>query len=128
MSAPIDNLKRKLDEIASRCENATSGPYHVTRVDFDHGDIAYEVCTPRNGLHVAFYEHNCLDQGISAKTQAELYAHARTDVPKLLAVIEKLIEQRDSLIEMNEDDAEYVVAGTKSYANTELLTLMEGVK
>jgi hypothetical protein len=58
----------------------------------DHGEIAYEVSEGHNGLHVAFYESNCLDLGINAKTQAELYASARTHLPAALRALIQSIE------------------------------------
>lgn len=88
---------KPLDEIKARMNAATAGPYEVEKVDLDGGGIAYEVSARGGSFHVAFYEHNCLDQRITAKNQAKLYAHARTDIPRLVKIADGLLAFLDNV-------------------------------
>jgi hypothetical protein len=70
------------------------GPYSVKRVYHEPDVITYEVSAGGNesGYHVIFDEDNCLDLGISAKEQAELYA-ASPDLYNALEVAKIFLEQ-----------------------------------
>lgn len=67
---------KKIDELLELEDRIAKGHYSVECVHHDDGEISYEVSTPNKGLHVAFQEHNCLHEGISAKAQAEFYTQA----------------------------------------------------
>jgi hypothetical protein len=67
-----------------------TGHYHVERVDHEPDLITYEVSSAGKGFHVVFSEYLCLDNGLSAKEQAYLYAAA----PELLALLKEIQTQR----------------------------------
>lgn len=82
-------LERYLQEVEERCRKATPGPYRLERVGFSNGDFAYEV----NDDHqlVQFHEFN-FEPIMKAKFNAELYASSITDIPRLLAIVRRLVE------------------------------------
>lgn len=82
----------RLEEIEKRANRAAKGPRCVDRVQFDGGDMAYEINDER-GL-VAFYENN-YDQPMNAKFDAELFAAASEDIPWLLAQLRAAIEMAE---------------------------------
>lgn len=51
--------------------------------------------------------------------------HGEWDIPKLLAVIEKLIEQRDYFINSVYDDKSYELANIIPFYEAELLKILE---
>jgi hypothetical protein len=126
------NFTEVLNEIKERADKATPGPWKTLLKgtgmyvgNWNNPHHQKEIHCPY-GEHIEVDNYNHRFDGSNAEDTADFIAHARSDIPKLLAVIEKLIEQRDSLIEMNDDDEEFVIAGTKSYANAELLKLIRG--
>ena len=84
----------RLAEIKARCEKATKGPCKVDRVAFSDGHFAYEI----NDTHhlVVFSEQNHKEI-MKAKFNAELYSHARDDIPFLLAEVERLRGENERL-------------------------------
>jgi hypothetical protein len=79
--------KARLDAIRARCEAATPGPWNA--IDKGNTVPSYAI------RHFAVGE-KCVNvaSGISTKTgDADFIANARTDVPDLLAEVEKLREQ-----------------------------------
>lgn len=102
----VDKMKKTYAQacidIASK---ATEGPYYVERIDHDHGEIAYEI----NDKHhlVAFREGN-FEQPLKAKFNAEFYAHARTDVPKLAQIILKASSDLRS-IDCKDPGAQFII-------------------
>lgn len=98
---------KELAEIKARCDAATPGPYKAELDVFEHDDPEIEVCitnigattpptrgylslfTAGTGLKVS--EENWPKAHASQDLRdAEFFAHARTDVPALLAEIERL--------------------------------------
>ena len=106
-----------LDVIKARCEAATPGPWYVDRGgEFD--DPYYSipsVCRDR-------YGDNSLMVG-SDKATAEFIAHARTDVPALVAEVERLRAEVEGLTDAYDSlksDADALVGGLKlDYADCE---------
>lgn len=82
----MTTIEDKLNEIKERAEAATKGPwFHGSYLGRSSEVFSRKVreianCHSRNGI------------------DSEFIAHARTDVPALLAVIEKLMEQRMTLL------------------------------
>ncbi len=84
-----------LAEIKARLSAATPGPWTVSRSDSDHGHINYQVENfgyEHDGC-VAFCSE--LTNFRQAKKNAELIAHAPTDISRLISALELAIEQRD---------------------------------
>lgn len=84
----MTTLKSLLQEIEDRANKAAPGPWRRSGHEFDmtgDGDVVDEIIC--DGHYCASYWR---------VNDAEFVAKARQDIPKLLAVIEKLIEQRNS--------------------------------
>lgn len=97
-----------LDEIKARIEKATPGPWDVS---YTHGRVDHL----RNGIRFTVAD--------LAFRDAEFIAHARTDIPKLLAALEAVLshasaevedyrDRRGSMIEYDQLEA----AGRADYA------------
>jgi hypothetical protein len=73
---------KRLDDIKARAEAATEGPWRVQLDGFDYG--------PWDEVYVdnARGECPCTPCGVS---NAEFVAHARTDVPALVAAVEAVL-------------------------------------
>lgn len=95
-------LDEILKFIGERTEKATPGPWSILNKGYDlyigNWDIQQkEICSNSDGIKVDNY--NAFSPGqADAETTAEFIAHSRTDIPKLLKVIQRLIEQRDNAI------------------------------
>lgn len=74
-----------LDAIRQRAEEATPGPWGV------HGDYGLW----SDGAGVWVMQDDCLPGGTLGGADAEFIARARTDVPALLAEVERLTRERD---------------------------------
>lgn len=81
-----------LAEMKRLCDRLEPGPWHVECIHHDGGDIAYEI--NQGSQLVAFYENN-FDAPANAKSYATFYAQSRTVMPRLIAALEKCMEQRD---------------------------------
>lgn len=80
-----------LEAISARADAATEGPWHNEHDEFgcvQQGNYGWVAPGPGPEYDVDS------EQG---KADAEFIAHARTDVPKLVYAVEKLIRERDSL-------------------------------
>lgn len=85
-------LLELLSDIEARLKNATPGPYVVQRFDDDGGEFNYLVDSLADRVnHMVAWccEHDNLPQ---AKKNAELIAHAPTDIAKLLEAV-RIAEQ-----------------------------------
>lgn len=69
-----------LDEIKQRAEAATPGPWHI-----EYGHEFDVICEPKHELPQM---GNKLFWSIYPRANAEFIAEARTDIPKLLKIIE----------------------------------------
>lgn len=78
----------QLEEMKARAEKATPGPWESGHT---HGRVHYL----RNGIRFTVAD--------LAFRDAEFIAHARTDVPKLIAALEAALATADALIEENQD-------------------------
>lgn len=93
----------RMKEIAERCEKATPQTKRTfaDRVGFEDGSFAYEI---QDDDHlVTFYEDNH-EQPMKAKFNAELYAHARTDIPFLLEQLTKAVEVIEKIADPRKRD------------------------
>lgn len=83
----------KLKEIGQRCEAATEGPWYVGE-DYYGGVSVRTKPTPATNIDGAnaILENTGRSIGDIAKEDAEFIAHARQDIPVLLAEIERLQE------------------------------------
>src|ERR1700743_2796692 len=91
-TAMTDEAKR-LAEIRARAEKATAGEWLVNPINA-YVDAAQTDCTP---LAVcAMLWPTDLRTEDETFANAEFIAHARSDIPFLLAVIERLAKQRDA--------------------------------
>lgn len=88
-------LTKKLEEIKERCEKATEGPWadyvYRDRLFVKHNpenNSVFDICTmtPQN------YKLSDLSEKYTYENDAKFIAHARTDVPMLLEVVESLIK------------------------------------
>lgn len=84
----------ELDKIEARAEKATPGPWEPSVVE--RVDPGY--CHVRRGAgpaHFDYWERGSQGKYVSsepeAKTDADFIAHARTDIPRLIAVVRKAI-------------------------------------
>lgn len=94
---PVSNLQQKLDEIKSRCDKATPGPWSERRWNDDGHIIEVNDSTGWKKDFPQAYIACLGGWGYSLKhDNGAFITHSRTDIPKLLAVIEKLMEQRDT--------------------------------
>lgn len=75
-----------LDAIRARCDAATPGPWMVFEGAYPYGE-GYVIESPAD-LVAGNFDHE--EGGIIRKEDAEFIAAARTDVPELLAEIERL--------------------------------------
>lgn len=78
----MTKLETYLAEIEARCEKATPGPWS-NDVDWDF------VCQE------PFDENKKAIASDCHRLNSDFIAHARTDIPRLLAALEKAIEQRN---------------------------------
>lgn len=87
MSEPLS--EERLAAIRARCEAATPGEWRAYGLDYFHEDEPVQgICNEGTSLLI---EVNCNDPGdMQAKADAQFIAHARTDVPDLLAEVERL--------------------------------------
>jgi hypothetical protein len=88
------SLHDELKTIKERAEKATEGPWYEcgARYTMISRDISTE--EPEDVAEVCNHYRN--EEQI--QFNKSFIAHARTDIPKLLRVIERLIEQRDEAI------------------------------
>ena len=89
---------KQLDEIKARCEKATKGPW-VTRKMHDEID-GYFIKYSENR---SMFQCAIVDGFENNEVNAELIAHARTDIPKLVKVAEVAIEALDEEIKWASD-------------------------
>lgn len=87
MSADLD-----LDAIKARVEAATPGPWKA-----DGGEVSQHWSRPEPWQEVVSTEVSCMSycyggtaRGVERDADAEFIAHARTDVPALVAEVERL--------------------------------------
>lgn len=126
------SLDSLLTEIEKRCEAATEGPLLADKNEWPGnenlrywvGDYNLENESPGDGI-AAFIRQE----------DAELFAHARTDVPALLAVIRKLIDNSGSFIlgrllaeGIPYDEAGIERAKRMEKLESELLRILKGEK
>ena len=74
----------RLDEIKAREQAAFGGPWHVLDAD-------------ENGMHAVAVDGTVLVE-VGDFCDAEFIAHARDDIPHLLALVESLTAERDALV------------------------------
>jgi hypothetical protein len=79
-----------LDAIKARAEAATEGPW---RADDEHGlmpGAAPAWCVSRSGADGTYLSDVAYTTGTHEQGDAEFIAHARTDIPELVAEVERL--------------------------------------
>lgn len=98
-SPPLDD--KRLAEIAERAEKATAGPWEF---DLDNVGATYEIgfgiTTARSGwtlIHIP-----CRAQDSDSAANGEFVAHARTDIPALVAEVRRLREALDEIRRIGE--------------------------
>lgn len=72
-----------LQDIKARAEAATAGPWHV-----DEQEQTVRATDPVNGFIMFDRSSNIHEEWEEDKVDAEFIAHARTDIPKLVAALE----------------------------------------
>lgn len=104
----------KLEEIKKRAEEATPGPWEVTISNDDYPPVVYSVFTSDYGDTVAQLseeERAFLREGPLSTESADAWfiANARTDVPRLVAALEGVLEHVDACLELNyRVDGDYI--------------------
>lgn len=106
-----DNLTAKLQEIKDRADEATEGPWKAIKSPVD---------IERIYIWAGDLTEIARIEGTTDNT--EFIASSRTDIPRLLAVIEKLIEQRDEWLNTDYKGDEIHQADM----NAEILDILEG--
>lgn len=86
----MKNLEDMLKEIEARANAATPGPWDNRCKEFSNSERARHIWSEYGWLCTL---ESPLD---SKEVDATFIAHARTDVPKLLAMLRLAIEQRDT--------------------------------
>lgn len=118
------NLLQLLSEIKARAEKATPGPWKFTHsVDQRRGHVAgpWDICF-YNPEEPAGHKGHKFDN-------FTFIAHARTDIPKLLAALEKCMEQRNYFLEetlRTDLQGEQIPKVTAKF-DAEIAKLLEGV-
>lgn len=113
-------LEEKLAEISQRAEKAIKGPWEFK--DY----TSNQLIVTKKGAPI------CALAGVVAKdAEFEFIAHARQDIPKLLAVIELLIQQRSEWArqvaesrEIYDGDHDKWLASLTAIENTQILKLL----
>lgn len=112
----MKTLNELLSEIEKRASEATEGPWKlVSEYPRKSGEVWYEIDKLRQ------------DDSYIHGDDAEFIAHSRTDVPALLAVIRKLIEQRRQWCIIGSTSISNVVQATQSM-DEELAQILAGEK
>lgn len=110
--AELDDVLARLPEIREREQAATKGPFDVVRIKHAKDDPLFAgtaklkvICylgmvLSKDGGHDRLFV--CATSATEAECcfmeeNADLFAHARRDIPDLLAAVETLREQRDAL-------------------------------
>jgi len=76
----------RLTEIEARAEAATEGPWEVARFDYEDGAINWQVWCGAGTDNDKAHGYNCDDLWApNVRKTSEFIAHARTDIPYLLA-------------------------------------------
>lgn len=90
--------QERLEEIRKREQAATEGPWSVARCEGEHGEIDYDIESPHEKIT------SKIACAVERRHDAELVAHARQDIPDLLAAltqaqetIAQLTQERDRL-------------------------------
>jgi hypothetical protein len=92
----------ELAAIKKRVEAATPGPWAAT------GE--YFCLAAPDATHVVCFGHDYDDYGDVKGPDAEFIAHARTDVPALLAEVERLRAELANLVGAIAQEAERIIA------------------
>lgn len=99
MSKTASALEKYLGEVREREERATKGPWTPVREDRDDGAIcyhltAYEAPTERGADPTPVHLHADCDDRFAARAHADaaFLCAARTDIPRLLEIVEGLRE------------------------------------
>lgn len=86
----MTKLETYLAQVKERAENATDGPCEVVRFDNDDGSISWQVEThisaDQDHRIIGWYSEHGDNPRI--RHDAIFDAHSRTDIPKLLQIIE----------------------------------------
>lgn len=90
-----------LQEIKKRSDEATPGPWKNERCNDDELIMQVTDTTGWREKYPFAYIAKLGGWGYTMNNNEQFIAHARTDVPKLFSVIEKLIEQLNSYRESN---------------------------
>jgi len=95
----VKTLNETLEEIEARANAATEGPWHHDG-QFTPDDVSVWSGTGPSAKFLGNIGERVISAiGVVMDTEladAEFIAHARTDVPKLLAMLRLAIEQRDT--------------------------------
>jgi len=83
-----------LEEIKERVAKASPGPWEFERIAWDRGDFSYE--KNDKDSFIAIYEDNYTKR-MQAKFDADLIFNSRTDIPRLIKVLEASISESQSL-------------------------------
>lgn len=76
--------QQRLDAIRARCEAATKGPWELTKDGRYEDHDECRINLPNDTIELCSYENG------------EFIAHARTDVPDLLAEVERLTRELEA--------------------------------
>ena len=112
-------IQSRLQEIRDRADKATEGPWSTYFATGESPGIVQHKVRDDGYFDLVSFVLPIFPKKEIDWLNAEFIAHARTDIPKLLAVIEKLIEQREVY-------AERAKSGDYESDNAELLAILEG--
>jgi hypothetical protein len=111
----MNEVNKILIEIEARASAATKGPW---KSDWPHGLIhpPYAACGED-------HEPIVHTDGVSRKSDQEFIAHARQDIPLLIALLRKAVEQRDDLLSGLVHSSQDHIDEWRENANKELAEL-----
>lgn len=115
-------------EVKERLAKTQAGPFFVQRYDNEGGYISYQVETERNDNNPVFAWCSELTNFRFAKANAELIAHAPTDLAKLLAVVEVYEEALKEASDKAKSKAEFTRAAFGAIADEALARADQIVK
>lgn len=98
-----------MNDIAARCEKATAGPWQVLTEELVEA-AWINAATADDDLPIALFDFRSADEN---KANAEFLAHARTDIPRLLAALRSAHERIEHLLAANNREIEARIAANR---------------
>lgn len=85
------SARARLDEMQQRADAATEGPWEIDR-EFDYDDAEWNPIIGVGPVAGDFHKHLSDDLYDDGSANAEFIAHARQDIPALVAALRTVLE------------------------------------